>query len=249
MQLRQFKVGHWALTGVAMALMLLGTGCEELLNEALNKEFTVEETLFPAESATADEATVDVAQGLQLSGGEGVGKAAAGLVVEVQPAQAALLAWVMSEGGGVIQGSLENRDANPVVFKLSLGSSNNWTEAELVGSVNLGGGESRDFSFSGTALESFFASHFAAGLETLYLFLSAEESSTVNLWISHLQAVLQPAFYMQQSIGPLADFADYADSIGDITDLGLSGSITNNGASNLELLVRIRPVGDDGGWE
>ena len=243
MSLQKIWKAQWILAALAMILILVGTGCEELLDEALNKNITVEEELFPSDLAMGDVETVNVAQELALGGGQGLSKSAAGLMLEVHPVQAALLAWVMSEGGGSIQGTLENRDGSPVVFGLSLSHTNNVAEAVLVGSVNLAGGESRNFSFQGNDLETFFDDHFAAGLETLYIYLSATESSTINLWISNLVAVLQPAFYMQRSIGPLADFADYIDSIGDITDLGLSGSIVNNGASPLGAAGAYQPCG------
>jgi|GEM_PF-3012555 len=229
------------LASAIIATLVITTGCEELLDEALQKDITVEEEIFSDQTATAEEESVEVTSGVQLGAAGKLAKSADGShVIPMSVEEAALFSWILSEGGGALRGQVENRDGNPAVFKVYIGASEVIASAVEIGSIEVGANQSSQFSFQGALLENFFKAQFEAGAGTFYLILYGE-SDSVNLWISNLEFVLQPGAVIRTTVGPSSEYAEYADTIDDITDLSLAGSIRNNGASPVALLLRIGP--------
>lgn len=222
-------------------VIMLATGCEELLDEALQKEIAVEQEIFNDETATADVENVEVSPSVQLGAAGKLGKTMDGShAIAVTVEDVALFSWIMGEGGGSLQGAVQNNDSYPAVFKVYIGVSSDIGSSVEIGSITVAAGQSTNFSFQGTALESYFQSHFSAGTEGFYVILYGE-SDSVNLWISNLEFVLQPGAVIRTGIGPSSDYSEYADTIEDITDISLSGSIRNNGVSPVTLLFRAVP--------
>ncbi|MCK5148446.1 hypothetical protein KAR48_16940 [bacterium] len=226
-------------------ILIFSTGCEQLLNEALQKDIVVQETLFEDDTATAEEEIVQVgANNIQLGSTAKIAKASAFHILPFTPssaADAALLAWVISEGGGKIRGEINNLDAASVVFKVYVGTSSDINDATLIGSVNVAGNQTKSFIFNGTELESYFDNLHDNGWNAVNIFLSAEESSSPHLIVNTLEFVFNPAGYMSRVIAASSEYSGYADSIGDISDYSLSGEIRNKGTSELKILIRIKP--------
>ena len=250
----KFKAGLMTIPAVILTIMVFSfiTGCEEMLQEALKKEIDVNEELFDSqEQEKTEDETVDVGNAISLGGSsQAVGKTYSGPVSrrEVQPEEAALFAWVLSKGGGELRGTVVNRDAASVLFKVRIGSDEVFENAVEVGSLTLAGNQTQQFVFSGAEFEEFFDAFFENNSETVHVFFTADESSSINLMVNLVHFRLQPSHVLERIVEQNADYAEYADHIEEIKDINLTGTISNNSSNPMHFLLRLSPT-EASNWE
>jgi len=241
--------GSLVFTAVSLIFLFGMMGCEQILDEALKKQVSVEEPLFDSEThENANDQKVAVTDNFSLGSSNSSLAKMTNHAFNITPDNNALFNWVCSEGGGALQGALENRDANPVTFNVHVSGVNDFATASLIGSVNLAGNQSREFTINGSAFETFFANAFQSGMTNFFLFLSASGSSTVNILVDEMGFALQPSYALARIVGPVSSLTRYIDSIGDISNISLQGSIKNLSPGVMKLLLRVAPV-SPGTWK
>ena len=239
-----------ALFILSFTILMLYTGCEELLDEALTKDIAVEETLIESQTAETTDETVPITASQTLSKAAGaVNKSSGSEMIPILPADPSLFAWVLSEGGGSIQGTVTNNLATLAIFKVALGHTDVIASATIVGTVNLSGSASSDFVFEGVDLENFFKMHFDSYMTTVYVFLIADGSPPLSLTITNLNFQLQPSYDSSLTVDSNAEYADFADQIEEITNIDVSGTIKNLALTTMTVLIRLTPDDSEADWD
>jgi len=230
--------------------LFIFSGCEQILDEALNKNLTVEEPLFQSETASeSDQTTYEVTTGFVIN--------ASGTALAkpdyhgfaVVPTNMALFAWVCSEEDGFLRGTVTNNASDPVALNIRFGHTDDFASATLVASVSVSGTETRNFQVNGSAFESCFDDHFQGGYTELFIFIDAAGSGTIDMVLNKLEFVLQPSAYLSRTVGPVSGLEDYVDNIVDVSGVAFSGTINNLGSSEVYLLLRLIPLSSDSEWD
>ncbi|MBN2415787.1 hypothetical protein JXO52_08085 [bacterium] len=235
---------------VMLCTFFIGTGCEQILDEALQQQIPVEEELFSSQShEETDGLRIPVTGDYRLRGPGAASfskpGASAFLVV---PSDAPLFAWVCSEAGGALQGRLVNNGEDAVELTVSLGLDDDAEGAMVIGSVTAAGQETNQFSIDGSAFEAFFDGLFADRIQEFYLFLAAEGNGSIDLTVQTLEFVLQPAQVIRREIGPLSDVGG-ASGIELTGDVSLSGTIHNRSGGTLQMLLVLAPATPAASWD
>jgi len=244
--------------------LVIFLGCEQILDEALTKAFTVRQTLISDETASSEaktSETIPIINSGVLTKGSGVQTSGEGfVVVPVTPPDMDLLITVVSANACEISGTLVNKEDASVLFGIYFASSggltNPKTEASLIATVNLAGLETKviegydAFNQSEDEINAnllgFFASH--PGISTVYVYLTGDPLP-VNIEVHSLALVLKPVAHIQHVVNPDEEYAQYSDQIEDITDVGLSGSAVNNGSSAVTLSLFVSPAEGSTDWQ
>lgn len=258
LNIQKISIFRLSVVGLSLFLILFFlVSCEQLLEEALTQDMTFEENLYDNETIGAEGQVISIVNNTQLSK-EALSKVMCHMVQPVDIPDSDLFLEVVANGAGKITGSIKNNKGSSVVFGIYFsntgGLGNPSEQATLIGTLNIDGFETLtidgldDFNQSREDVIVNMVSFFQAnpGISTVYVYLTGDPDP-VDLTIQSLQFVLNPCFHLSQSIEVNEEYTQYVDQIDDVSDVVIMGSVTNDGAGAITLILSISNGG--GVWE
>ena len=246
---------------VVMVLSFFLMGCDQILNEILTKDLELSENLFSSGNATGTENTILIISNQNICKNIFVPEKSMGYIIApVEPPDAELFTTIVSNGGGRIIGTLVNNSEEEAVFKIYFGYSGNLTDlqsqATFIGSVDLSGSETKvltgfeafneDRNVIISNMEAYFSS--VPDVNTIYVYLTGEPLP-VDITVQSLSFVLNPAYRLFKVIEPNQTYAQYVDQVEDISEVSFTGSVTNNGDSQVDLWIFVSPYTGSAVWK
>lgn len=238
-------------TIVMLCTFFIGTGCEQILDEALQQKISVEEEMFSSQDKeTTAEQHLPVISDYRITGSAAAARAKPGdSAFLIVPSDAGLFAWVCSEGGGRIQGNMINNSSDPVEVTISLGWNAAASGGTEVGSVTVPGNSRQQIDIAGSEFETFFDGLFAERSSEFYLFLAAKGNGTIDVTVQTLEFVLQPSHVIRREIGPISELNSSSTLIENISDISFSGTVYNRSSATMQMLLVLRPATPTAAWD
>jgi hypothetical protein len=255
------KVGKSVIktVGVLFSIVLILSivfSCQELLNEALKQEVSLNQTIFQDVTATAPAGeTIPVVNNQTIlnsglfSGIGYIAKTLSDTSFEVSPSNPVLFTKLMLEekinliGHGNTNGSTGDFG---IYFSASGGLSDPKSTATKIVEFNLSGLTEIDIDVS-SEMKPFFVANPDIG--TFYIYL-VHSNGTATITIDELKFVLPSVVIIEQIIEQ--DTTVVFDDIEEIINVNIAGSATNNGAGTVYLIVEVVEASDpahDKSWE
>ncbi len=229
-----------------ITLLLLTTNCEEMINEALTKDITFEEEIISQGSANTNNQKIVYHITSNSSLTKTLAKAHKVNCNEysINPENIALFIKILSGGNGIFNASFSNNLSSAQTLSIyfstigSLSDSDLASQATLYGSFTVPGNGTKvldgidDFNENPGEIISDLASFFVNNLnmETLYIYLAAG-SSPVDISIDYIELVLDHGYLISKTIYPSDDYTQYQNSIDEIKNIAVNGTVKNNGAA------------------
>ena len=238
---------------VLTGFLILGMECQQLLDEALEVEVDVEERLFSGPVSGGIQ-TIPIVTGLELTKGAAfVGKPAGFAETSFPVADVGALVAAFEGGGGAFTGTVRNNGSDPVTlgiyFSATSGLTDPETQASFIASLVLPAAGVTvldgldDFDQGGSTVAANVAAFFRAHphLTTVYVYLTAEDGSTVDVMVETLSVVLGAVAH-ERYVFQSDSLNQYADSVQEIQDGYISGTVTNNGEGPVTIRVFVGRV-------
>lgn len=246
---------------VVVVLSFSLMNCDQILNEILTEDIELSENLFSSGTATGTENTILIISNQKVFKNIFVPEKTMGYVIApVEPPDAALFMTIVANGGGKIIGTLINNSEEEAVFKIYFGYSDNLTdlqyEATFIGSVDLSGSETKvltgfeEFNEDRNVIISNMEAYFSSvpDVNTIYVYLTGEPLP-VDITVQSLSFVLNSAYRLFKVIEPNQTYAQYMDQVEDISEISFTGSVTNNGNSQVDLWIFVSPYTGSAVWK
>ena len=244
--MKVFKVLGIVFWGLFLCMLcILSTGCDQLLEQVTTFDVSVEETIFDGESASGSGSVLEIANQTLLTGSAGMmAKVSSFSMSVVIPADAVLFSVLHGQTLLKIQGTVENLDANPVVFGVYLGLTDGLSdpvqEGVLLLTQTLGAYETVQIDMVLTNLEDFIDRFQQSG--TIYVYMTGTESSSVNIFVHNLVFSVPASTRLSMTLTPDA-YEEYLDQVEDISTMEITGSAVNHGAHPVDFMLSISSSG------
>jgi len=235
-------------------LLLLTTNCEEMINEALTKDITFEEEIISQESANTTNQKIVYPITSNSSLTKNLGKTFGINCNEysINPENIALFIKILSGGHGIFDASFSNNRSSDQTLSIyfstigSLSDSDLPSQATLYGSFTVPGNGTKvldgidDFNENRGEIISNLVSFFVNNLnmETLYIYLAAG-NSPVDISIDYINLVLDHGYLISKTIYPSDEYTQYQNSIDEIKDITVNGTVRNDGTADVTMKLFI----------
>lgn len=233
-----------------ITLVMFSTNCEEMINEALTKDITYEEEIINQQSAYTynQQIVYPVTSNSSLSKNLAKTSEINCNEYSVNPDNITLFLKILSGGHGIFYASFFNNLSTDQTLSIylssngSLSDSDLGTLATLYGSFTVPGNGTKildgidDFNESSSGILSNMTSFFLSNLdmETLYIYLAASETP-VDISIDYISLELNHGYLISKIIEPADNYTQYHDSINEIKDIVLDGTVRNNGEADVTM--------------
>lgn len=247
----------WFVVIVSM-LIMISLACEKLVEKVTTKDINITKQVFSG-SVSGDTETLLIATDKVIgSGGFGLTKPTASNFIEAPMPipDLALLAAIITTGGGTFSGTLVNNADNEVVFGIYFGNATALPQPKTVAAriatltlpalATVSISSQHDFDQAPNEILLAMLNFFLAnpGIETVYVYLTGDGEPTVNVTVQTMSFIMPPAFHIKRTIVP-GDLSNYSDKVKEVKNGQMTGTITNNGADNVDFSAFVSLVTGD----